>query len=101
MSFRDVGESVQRALHPEPSPLPRALEPLISLLGARLVPIRVFAAGMMYFRAWWPVLIPAVLVFFGRAYRRERRRIVERAVEIIREEQARTAPPEARPGRES
>ena len=56
---------------PPPPPDPR--HQVVLLLKARLLPYWLFWQNLRAMRSWWPVLLPALLIYGVRMYRRERR----------------------------
>ena len=68
MGFKSI---ISRGL-PDPAEVEhRGLSEQI-LASPLLLPIRLFWTTLLDFRAWWPVLLPALLLLGIRVYRRER-----------------------------
>lgn len=58
---------------PPPEPPPDALHQAELLLKVKLLPYWLFWQNLRAMRPWWPVLLPALLIYGMRMYRRERR----------------------------
>jgi hypothetical protein len=67
MFRRLAGRSV-----PPPPPPPGPLEQLALLLKVELLPFWLFWQNLRAMRGWWPLLMPLLVVYGRRAYRRER-----------------------------
>jgi hypothetical protein len=65
---------------PPPRPAPSALDQLGLLLKVELLPVWLFWENLRALRSWWPLLLPALVVYGLRVYRRERRQALERKI---------------------
>jgi hypothetical protein len=63
---------MNRLREPPPTAVTPVWQQVERLVGAWIVPYRIFWENLQPFRAWWPVLLPALLLYLRYRYRRER-----------------------------
>ncbi|MEN9933467.1 MAG: hypothetical protein RLZZ387_46 [Chloroflexota bacterium] len=63
---------IARRAVPPPPPPTGLQQQLALLLRVELVPLQLFWLNLRALRSWWPILLPLLLVYAVRTYRRER-----------------------------
>jgi hypothetical protein len=74
------------------TPRPFLASQVERLVGASLTPIQLFLENLQSVRPWWPVLLPALALYFRHRYRIERRELAALAKRLADEVQQQNPP---------
>jgi hypothetical protein len=65
----------------QPAP-PDVLQQVAAVLKIELLPLWLFWLSLRSLRPWWPIVLPLLVAYFIRVYRRERNQLARRRAKV-------------------